>query len=180
MREPTNPRKERPVPRAGSAKVLRMLVRSIEPSDEDAYLVILEGTSAEDRYCRFFHQIDHFDPAEVRRFVETRDDTLGVIAFDGAVPLGAAHAVEIDRDTAELAIVVSSGARHDGVGTALLEGLIARVKARGYTRLVACALRENHAFERLARHAGFVVDQADGAAWHWVLPLGADRGAAPA
>ena len=148
-----------------------MLVRPIAPTDEDAYRAILESTTAEDRYCRFFHRVDHFDAEEVHRFVEDRDDTIGVIAFEGPAPLGAAHAVVLDDETAELAIVVSSGARHDGVGTALLEALIARVRARGFRRLIACALRENHPFEQLARHAGFRVDEAAGAALHWVLPL---------
>jgi GNAT superfamily N-acetyltransferase len=155
-----------------------MLVRSIAPTDEDAYRAILEATSAEDRYCRFFHMVDHFDPEEVHRFVEDREDTIGVIAFEGTVPLGAAHAVLLDQASAEIAIVVARGTRHVGVGTALLAALIARSRERGLRRLVACALRENHAFEHLARHAGFRVDEADGAAVHWVLPLTVDEGVA--
>ena len=156
-----------------------MLVRPIEPTDEDAYRAILEATSAEDRYCRFFHRVDHFDPEEVHRFVETRDDMLGVIALDGKVPLGAAHAALLDADTAELAIVVASEARHLGVGTACLDALIARLKARGFRRLIACALRENHPFEHLAKHAGFHVEEAEGAALRWVLALTGDPAQAP-
>ncbi len=152
-----------------------MLVRPIAPSDEEAYRTILESTTAEDRYCRFFHLVDHFDPEEVHRFVEDRADTIGVIAFDTTVPLGAAHAVLLDEESAELAIVVARGTRHVGVGTALLDALIERVKARGLRRLVACALRENHAFVHLARRAGFHVDEAEGATQHWVLPLTADE-----
>ena len=151
-----------------------MLVRSIAPSDEDAYRAILETTTAEDRYCRFFHLVDHFDAEEVHRFVEDRADTIGVIAFDGTTPLGAAHAVLLDAEAAELAIVVSRGTRHAGVGTALLDALIERVKARGLRRLVACALRENSPFVHLARRAGFHVDENEGATQHWVLPLIAD------
>ena len=157
-----------------------MLVRPIAPTDEDAYRAILEATSAEDRYCRFFHLVDHFDSEEVHRFVEDRDDTIGVIAFEGTVPLGAAHAVLLDAESAELAIVVAQGTRRVGVGTALLDALIARVKERGLKRLVACALRENHPFVHLARRAGFHVDEAEGATQHWVLPLDAnDEVAAP-
>ena len=152
-----------------------MLVRSIDPSDEDAYRAILEATSAEDRYCRFFHAVDHFDPGEVRRFVETRDDTIGVIAFDGTEPLGAAHAVALDDACAELAIVVARGVRHGGVGTALIQALTVRLRERGFRQLTACALRENHPFEHLAKRNGFVVDEADGAALRWVLPLTADE-----
>jgi RimJ/RimL family protein N-acetyltransferase len=152
-----------------------MLVRPIAPTDEDAYRTILESTTAEDRFCRFFHLVDHFDPEEVQRFVEDRDDTIGVIAFQGTVPLGAAHAVLLDEESAELAIVVARPTRRAGVGTALLDALIARVKARGLRRVVACALRENLPFVHLARRAGFRVDEAEGATQHWVLALADDE-----
>jgi acetyltransferase len=155
-------------------KDVTMLVRPIVPSDEDAYRAILEGTSAEDRYCRFFHLVDHFDTAEVHRFVETRPDIVGMIALDGDVPLGAAHAVLLGDDSAELAIVVAGGTRHQGVGTALLDALIVRLEGRGLRRLIACALRENHAFAGLAKRAGFRVEQAEGAAFRWVLALASD------
>ncbi len=152
-----------------------MVVRSIAPSDEDSYRAILEATSAEDRYCRFFHVVDHFDSHEVHRFVETRPDMIGVIAHEDVVPMGAAHAALLDDESAELAIVVSRDARHLGVGTALLDALIAQLKERGFRRLIACALRENHPFEKLARHAGFHVEQSEGPALRWVLPLTADE-----
>jgi acetyltransferase len=148
-----------------------MLVRSIVPSDEDAYRAILEDTSKEDRYCRFFHLVDHFDPDEVHRFVETRDDTIGMIAFDGETPTGTAHAVLVDDGSAELAIVVARAARRRGVGKALMDALIAHLRERGVRRLIACALRENRPLEGLAKHAGFHVELADGPAFRWVLEL---------
>jgi GNAT superfamily N-acetyltransferase len=148
-----------------------MLVRSIAPSDEDAYRAILEDTSAEDRYCRFFHLVDHFDPDEVQRFVETRSDMIGVIAFDGETPLGAAHAALIDAESSELAIVVARAARRRGVGTALIDALIARLRERGLRRLIANALRENRALEKLVKHFGFRVELAEGPALRWVLAL---------
>ncbi|MEA2688518.1 MAG: hypothetical protein QOD51_1125 [Candidatus Eremiobacteraeota bacterium] len=148
-----------------------MHVRPIEPSDEASYRAILETTSAEDRYCRFFHRVDHFDPEEVHRFVETRSDMIGMIAHDDTVPLGAAHAALLDDESAELAIVVSPDARHLGVGAALLDALIERLRQRGFRRIFACALRENHPFERLAKRAGFHVEQAEGATFRWVLAL---------
>lgn len=151
-----------------------MLVRPIEPSDEEAYRAILEATSAEDRYCRFFHRVDHFDPEEIHHFVEDRPDLVGVIAYEGTEPLGTAHAALLDADAAELAIVVARDARQHGVATKLLDALIARLKERGFARLVAYSLRENHPFANLARHAGFEVDRAEGNALHWVLPLVAD------
>jgi GNAT superfamily N-acetyltransferase len=148
-----------------------MLVRPIVPSDEDAYRAILDDTSAEDRYCRFFHLVDHFDPDEVHRFVETRSDMIGMIALDGETPLGAAHAAFLDDESAELAIVVARAARRQGVGAALIDALIARLRERRFRRLIACALRENRALERLAKRTGFHVELADGPALRWVLSL---------
>jgi GNAT superfamily N-acetyltransferase len=148
-----------------------MIVRAIVPGDEDAYRTILERTSSEDRYCRFFHHVDHFDPAEVHRFVEERDDMVGVIAEEDGVPLGAAHAAFLDETTAELGIVVSQEARKRGVGVALLGGLIAHLKVSGFSRMAAVSLRGNHGFEALARRAGFTAERADGEALWWMLLL---------
>jgi RimJ/RimL family protein N-acetyltransferase len=155
-----------------------MLVRPIAPADEAAYLAILETTSAEDRYCRFFHAVDHFDPNEVRHFVEERSDMIGMIAFEQATPLGAAHAALLDERTAELAIVVARGERQHGVGAALLDALVAELKRRRYQRLIACALRENTPFGTLAKRAGFTVEEAEGATLRWVLSLTARETAA--
>ena len=49
--------------------------------------------------------------------------------------------------------------------------MIARLKGRGFAKLAAVSLRENHAFERLARRHGFAVERADGDAYWWQLPL---------
>ncbi len=148
-----------------------MIVRAILPADEEAYGTILERTSPEDRYCRFFHHVDHFDPAEVHRFVEERDDMIGVIAEEAGVPLGAAHAAFLDAVTAELGIVVSQDARKLGVGSALLAELVEQLKARGFSRLAAVSLRDNGAFEALARRTGFTIERADGDALWWMLLL---------
>ena len=148
-----------------------MIVRAIAPSDEEAYRSILERTSPEDRYCRFFHRVDHFDPEAVHRFVEDRDDMFGMIAEEDGSGLGAAHAAVIDAASVELGIVVAQDARRRGVGVALLEALIARAKERGYAKLVAVSLRENHPFEALARRFGFTVERAEGDAFWWVLLL---------
>jgi RimJ/RimL family protein N-acetyltransferase len=148
-----------------------MLVRDIAPPDEDAYRAILEDTSKEDRYCRFFHLVDHFDPEEVHRFVETRSDMIGMIAFEGDVPLGTAHAALLDDESAELAIVVARAARRRGVGTALIDALTARLRKLGFRRLIACALRENRPLEKLAKNTGFHVELADGPALRWVVAL---------
>jgi len=148
-----------------------LVVRAIVPSDEDGYRSILERTSPEDRYCRFLHRVDHFDPAEVHRFVETRDDLFGVIAEEDGVALGAAHAAVIDPATAELGIVVAQDARRRGIGDLLLDALIAELQRRGFAMLVAVSLRENAPFSALARRHALRVERAEGDALFWQRPL---------
>ncbi|GAC1590747.1 MAG: hypothetical protein NVS3B28_17980 [Candidatus Velthaea sp.] len=152
-------------------------VRPIQPSDEDAYRSILERTTGEDRYCRFFHVVDHFDAAEVHRYVETRSDTIGFIALDDGIPLGAAHGIAIDEHTAELAIVVAHDARRRGVGFALISALTAEIRRRGTHALVAISLAHNTAFAKLAKATGLTVERSDGLTLYWKLETSQAAGA---
>ena len=69
-----------------------MHIRPIKPTDTEHYRSILERTSPEDRSCRFFHAVDHFDQAEIRRFVELPPDAVGFIAEENGRALGVVHA----------------------------------------------------------------------------------------
>ncbi len=141
-------------------------IRPIEPRDVEAYRSVLERTSEEDRYCRFFHAVNHFELSDVRPFVEPCADMIGFIAEDGRTALGAAHAFYVAPPiaappsaalaSAEIAIVVASDARHLGVGRALLEHLIRVLRARHCTNVTAFSLNGNNAFSHLARSVGMV------------------------
>jgi GNAT superfamily N-acetyltransferase len=150
-------------------------IRPIEPDDGDAYRMILEDTSEEDRYCRFFHAVDHFEPEFIEDSVR-RSDAIGFIAFDGAEPLGTAHAIGIDAQTAELAVIVARNGRRRGVARALLTCVIERARERGFEMLIGYALRLNVPFTSLARSIGFSADpMSDGATVTWRLALQATR-----
>jgi GNAT superfamily N-acetyltransferase len=129
-------------------------VRAIIPSDAESYREVLQRMSAEDRYCRFFHMVDHFDEGAVERYVETRTDTIGLIAEKRGRPLGAAHAFFIDEGLAEIAIVVASDARHLGVGRRLFDRLIAALQQRRCMDIIGYALAQNGAMSNLARSVG--------------------------
>jgi GNAT superfamily N-acetyltransferase len=146
-----------------------MRIRPIEPTDTEHYRSILERTSAEDRACRFFHAVDHFDAAEIRRFVELPPDAVGFIAEENGRPLGIAHAFAVEHDAAEFAIVVAADARRRGVGFALTSRVIAALRARGCRRIIAYALPANVAFASLARAAGLTSDGSlvDAVTWSW-------------
>jgi acetyltransferase len=146
-----------------------MQVRSIRPSDDDNYCSVLARTSDADRYCRFFHFVDHFDAQHVRRFVEPQPDVVGFIAVEDERPLGVAHAFLLPDGAAELAIVVAADARRRGVGAALLEHVVRAAHARGWRRLVAYALHDNGAFKGLATAAGMRRIESKGNVVTWEL-----------
>ena len=150
-----------------------MDVRPIRPSDEEAYLDILNRTSLDDRYFRFFHAVDHFEHEDLVPFVERRPDTLGFIAETDGRAVGAAHAF-IDGDHAEIAVVVAADARLHGVGHELLARLISRLQARAIRTIVAYSLVENAGFGRLATSLGMRPSRkpGDGGVVTWTLPLG--------
>jgi GNAT superfamily N-acetyltransferase len=129
-------------------------VRAIVPSDAESYRNVLQRTSAEDRYYRFFHTVDHFDDEVVERYVEARTDTIGLIAEKHGRPFGVAHAFFIDEGLAEIAIVVASDARHLGVGRRLLDRLIAALQQRRCMYIIGYALAQNGALGNLARSVG--------------------------
>jgi GNAT superfamily N-acetyltransferase len=129
-------------------------IRPVGVTDADAYRDVLDRTSEEDRYCRFFHVVNHFDLSEIKRFVEPRSDTVGFIAEDGSTALGVAHAFFTADTSAEIAIVVAADARCRGVGRALLERLIDVLIERGHSDVRAFSLSGNNAFGHLARAVG--------------------------
>jgi GNAT superfamily N-acetyltransferase len=148
-------------------------VRSIEPGDALAYRSILERTSEEDRYCRFFHVVNHFELRDIKRFVEPREDTIGFIAEDGTNPLGVAHAFLLSDASAEVAIVVASDARHHGIGHSLLEHIVAELRARHCETASAVSLSANSAFAHLAKSIGMTPIGA-GETTNWTLHITAE------
>jgi GNAT superfamily N-acetyltransferase len=150
-------------------------IRAIVPSDADNYRSILQRTSAEDRYCRFFHVVDHFDDAAVDSYVKASPDTIGLIAEKHGKPLGVAHAFFIDEGCAETAFVVANDARHLGVGRLLFERLIAALQQRPCTSVIAYALAQNGPFSNLARSFGMRPGAADGGIVTWTLSLAGSR-----
>jgi GNAT superfamily N-acetyltransferase len=144
-------------------------VRAIVPSDADNYCSILQRTSAEDRCCRFFQAVDHFDDDAIDHYVKASPDAIGLIAEQHGRPLGVAHAFFIDEGRAEVAMVVANDARHLGVGRLLFGRLIGALQQRRCTSVIAYALAQNGAFSNLARSVGMQPGSSDGGIVTWTL-----------
>ncbi len=162
------------------ARTIAMNIRPVQPGDASAYRDILSRTTEEDRYCRFFHVVNHFDLCDISRFVDPRPDMIGLIAEDrGAAsvtsaPLGVAHAFFIQPGCAELAIVVANDVRRRGVGRQLVERLLCELRAARCERAIAYALSTNASFGALARRLGMSPLEDVGDVTTWKIDLAPD------
>ncbi len=140
----------------------KVLLRPIRPEDEPAHLAFLNRLEPEDLYFRFFTAVYKFDHARLARFTQIDYDR--EMAFIATAPdehgmpetLGVVRAVcGADNITAELAVVVRSDIKGQGLGRLLLEKLIGYCRERGTRRIVGEALPQNVLMRRLAKRAGF-------------------------
>lgn len=136
-------------------------IRYVTANDLDSYRLILANTSSRDRYYRFFHHVEFFDDAQLRRYVEPRADVVGMIAEDGSDPLGVAHAFVGADGSAEFAVIISDHVRRRGVAASLFGRIVTALQARGITRLVAFSLADNQPCARLATACGMESEPED-------------------
>jgi acetyltransferase len=85
--------------------------------------------------------------------------------------LAVAQAHESANGTAEVALLVRSNLKGMGLGSLLLERLIARCHSRGLRGLTAVVLQENTRMLRLAERYGFRREPAELGMTHLVLEL---------
>jgi GNAT superfamily N-acetyltransferase len=128
------------------------VIRAATPADSEAYRVILERSSRQDRYYRFLHSVNDFSSVELSGYLGG-PDTLAYVAEENGDAVGVIHAT-VEGHRAELAIIVVPASRRHGVGRALLERLIEGLRTRGAAELVAYSLSENDHFATLASNCG--------------------------
>jgi acetyltransferase len=157
-----------------------LVIRPIRPEDEPRMARFHESLSAQSVYLRYFHmesldsRVAH-DRLMAKCFLDY-DREMALVAESpggalGSAADGAANAddrAEIlgvgrmtrdrNRTQAEIAVVVSDRAQHQGIGTELLGRLIDVARHEKIERLVATTLPENDSMIGLARHFGFVVE----------------------
>lgn len=143
-------------------------VRPLRPADEPALARFHAGLSPATVRLRYFHAMGlEARTAHLRLGERCHVDyerELPLIAeepaADGTAAIVAVARLDRDRTdptTAELAVVVSDAWQHRGLGTALVERLLAAAPREGYARLIAVLLPENAAMERLLTRAGFAL-----------------------
>jgi acyl-CoA synthetase (NDP forming)/GNAT superfamily N-acetyltransferase len=118
-------------------------VRVVGPGDVPCLRQLFVRLSARTAYQRFLSA----SPVAGDEYVDSLDDperTLdAVLAVRQGVVVGVGSSHEVNASTAEVALVVDDVSRGHGLGTLLLEDLVARARARGLLELVALVLCRN-------------------------------------
>ena len=135
----------------------RVLIRPIAPDDRDELAAGFERLSDESRYRRFFgpmkrlseHDLDHLTQVD-------HHDHEALVAIDEETGdgVGVARYVRIGPHEAEPAVVVADAWQRRGVGSRLLEALVARAVEEGVETFRAPVLAQNHDALALLAHLG--------------------------
>ena len=137
-------------------------LRPIRPEDEPQHRAFLEAMDPEDIRLRIFYSRRSIEHSELARL--TQIDYAREMAFiatrhiegDGEETLGAVRAtIDPDNIAAEFGVIVRSDTKGSGLGTKLMEKLIAYLRQRGTQRIVGTVLRENKGMLELAKRLGF-------------------------
>jgi acyl-CoA synthetase (NDP forming)/GNAT superfamily N-acetyltransferase len=132
-------------------------LRPICPEDAEGLVGLMERSSEQTRYYRFFGPMKRLSDKDLHRF--THVDHVHRVAFvvllgDSLVAVG-----RYDRypgtDDAEVAFLVEDAHQGRGLGSVLLEHLAAAARERGIKRFVAEVLSQNSRMVRVFQDAGY-------------------------
>ncbi len=142
------------------------LLRPIRPADALLYPAFLARVTAEDLRLRFLTPMRTISSELLVRLSQLDyDRDIAFVALEqatGALAGISRYSSDPDHETAEFGILVRSDLHGRGLGTVLIERLIAYARADGLKRLTGLVLRENAAMLEFAAELGFRrVPQAD-------------------
>ena len=126
----------------------RVLLRPLDPTDEDAYREFGSHLSATSIYYRFFTPRNTMSEQEVDHFLHVDQvNRYAIVAID----VDTAAIVGVGRydhsagtDEAEVAFIVADEYQGKGIATRMLTLLGAAARRAGIARLVASVLPDNH------------------------------------
>jgi RimJ/RimL family protein N-acetyltransferase len=127
----------------------RLRLRPIRPEDQDRLIAFYDRLSRHTAYQRFFTVMKRLPPDWARLLANVDyARRLALLAEQG--PPGDPELVGVARyeptdqpDTAEIAFVIQDGWQNRGLGTLMLDALLAAAEARGIRRFRAWVLASN-------------------------------------
>ena len=137
------------------------VLRPIRPTDAALYPDFLARVTPEDMRLRFLVPMRTISPEMLVRLSQLDyDRDIAMVAIDtasGELAGISRYSAEPDHQSAEYGILVRSDLQGVGLGSALMERLIAYARADGVGQLVGLVLRENGEMLSLAERFGFRV-----------------------
>jgi acyl-CoA synthetase (NDP forming)/RimJ/RimL family protein N-acetyltransferase len=149
-------------------------LRPITPEDADGIVGLMERSSDQTRYYRFFGPMRRLSDKDLYRFTHVDHDArvaFVVLLGDRLIGVGRYDRYP-DTDEAEVAFLIEDAHQRRGLGSVLLEHLAAAAQERGITRFVAEVLSQNSAMVRVFLDAGYSAERsyADGVV-HLTFPI---------
>ncbi|SDY14210.1 Acyl-CoA synthetase (NDP forming) [Modestobacter sp. DSM 44400] len=149
-------------------------LRPITPADADGIVGLMDRSSDQTRYYRFFGPMRRLSDKELHRF--THVDHVDRVAFvvllgEALIGVGRYDRYPGTRD-AEVAFLIEDAHQRRGLGSVLLEHLAAAARERDITQFVAEVLSQNSPMVRVFLDAGYSAQRsyADGVV-HLTFPI---------
>jgi acyl-CoA synthetase (NDP forming)/RimJ/RimL family protein N-acetyltransferase len=149
-------------------------LRPITPEDAEGIVGLMERSSDQTRYYRFFGPMRRLSDKDLHRFTNVDHDArvaFVVLLGDRLIGVGRYDRYP-DTDDAEVAFLIEDAHQRRGLGSVLLEHLAAAARERGITRFVAEVLSQNSQMVRVFLDAGYSAERsyADGVV-HLTFPI---------
>jgi acyl-CoA synthetase (NDP forming)/GNAT superfamily N-acetyltransferase len=149
-------------------------LRPITPDDAEGLNGLMERSSDQTRYYRFFGPMKRLSDRELHRFTHVDHDSrvaFVVLLGDQVIAVGRYDRLPGTAD-AEVAFLVEDAHQGRGLGSVLLEHLAAAGRERGIERFVAEVLAQNSRMVRVFRDAGYHAERSfeDGVV-HLTFPI---------
>ena len=149
-------------------------LRPIRPEDAEGLNGLMDRSSDQTRYYRFFGPMKRLSDRDLHRFTHVDHDTrvaFVVLLGDQVIAVGRYDRLPGTAD-AEVAFLVEDAHQGRGLGSVLLEHLAAAARERGIERFVAEVLAQNGRMVRVFRDAGYQAERSfeDGVV-HLTFPI---------
>ena len=136
-------------------------IRPIRPVDAELYPRFLENVTPDDMRLRFLVPTEGLSSDALIRLTQLDyDRDIAFVALtrpDGDLAGVVRYAADPDGKRAEFGLLIRSDLQGKGLGTALMQQLIAYAESRGIAEIVGALLSENQRMVALCRTLGFTV-----------------------
>jgi acyl-CoA synthetase (NDP forming)/RimJ/RimL family protein N-acetyltransferase len=137
-------------------------LRPIVPEDADGLVGLMERSSDQTRYYRFFGPMKRLSDRDLHRFTHVDHDSrvaFVVLLGDQVIGVGRYDRYPQTAD-AEVAFLIEDAHQGRGLGSVLLEHLAAAGRERGIERFMAEVLAQNDRMVRVFRDAGYHAERS--------------------